>query len=54
MPARIVVSVWLTPWFARWTIVPFTRLFRRKKMGTGAPPSADTTPGSDKSKDVIL
>jgi len=28
---RIALSVWLTPWFARWTILPFLGLFKRKK-----------------------
>jgi len=52
MPVRIVVSAWLTPWFARWTVVPFIGLFRRKV--TDAPSSPKTTAISDKGKDVIL
>ncbi|KAK5137804.1 hypothetical protein LTR08_007376 [Meristemomyces frigidus] len=29
LPLRLVVSVWGTPWFARWTIVPVGRFVRR-------------------------
>lgn len=47
LPIRIVLSVWATPWFARWTVVPMMgwmgRVFRRGKKtnrasaaGTGA------------------
>lgn len=47
LPLRLVGSVWATPWFARWTVLPVTRwlggLFRRGKAkktvdaaGTGA------------------
>jgi hypothetical protein len=49
LPLRLVISVWMTPWFARWTVLPFTafigRMFWRKKAvgvttsaaaGTGA------------------
>ena len=25
-----MLSVWLTPWFARWTVIPFLGLFRKK------------------------
>lgn len=35
LPIRLVISVWATPWFARWTVLPVTnrlgRLFSRKK-----------------------
>lgn len=47
LPLRLVGSVWATPWFARWTVLPVTkrlgRLFGRGKAkktvdaaGTGA------------------
>lgn len=35
LPLRLVGSVWATPWFARWTVLPVTRrlggMFERKK-----------------------
>lgn len=35
LPLRLILSVWGTPWFATWTVLPITnrisRLFRRKK-----------------------
>ena len=41
LPLRLVVSVWGSPWFARWTVAPFSNMvkgfFRRpKSVGTGA------------------
>lgn len=41
LPLRLLVSVWGSPWFARWTVVPFSNMvkgfFRRpKSVGTGA------------------
>ncbi len=41
LPLRLVVSVWGAPWFARWTVVPFSNMikgyFRRPKpVGKGA------------------
>ncbi|KAF7185329.1 MIOREX complex component 11 [Pseudocercospora fuligena] len=49
LPLRLILSVWATPWFARWTVLPITdrisKLFRRSKAtslkntnaaGTGA------------------
>lgn len=37
LPLRLVLSVWATPWFARWTVLPFTRfvgrVFWRGKKG---------------------
>lgn len=40
LPARLVVSVWLTPWFARWTVLPVKRfvgrLFGRRKGAAAA------------------
>lgn len=29
LPARLLVSVWGTPWFARWTVLPVTNIMRR-------------------------
>ena len=38
LPLRLVLSVWATPWFARWTVLPVTRwvgrLFSGKKAGS--------------------
>ncbi|KAF2483247.1 hypothetical protein BDY17DRAFT_324000 [Neohortaea acidophila] len=36
LPFRLIVSVWGTPWFARWTVLPLTsRLWRRFGKGKG-------------------
>jgi hypothetical protein len=39
LPVRILVSVWGAPWFARWTVIPisnvFKRLFSKKPSGRG-------------------
>jgi hypothetical protein len=29
LPLRIVVSIWGAPWFARWTVIPVTRAFKK-------------------------
>ncbi|WPH03871.1 Hypothetical protein R9X50_00675400 [Acrodontium crateriforme] len=29
LPARLLVSVWGTPWFARWTVLPITNIMQR-------------------------
>ncbi|RMY94387.1 hypothetical protein D0861_01376 [Hortaea werneckii] len=29
LPLRLVVSVWATPWFARWSVLPVTRYFKK-------------------------
>ena len=47
LPLRLVVSVWGTPWFARWAILPLTsritQLFGRgKAVQTSASPAAGT------------
>jgi hypothetical protein len=42
---RIVFSVWATPTFARWTVIPFLRRFRgvfRKRKGVAGKPAAGT------------
>jgi hypothetical protein len=42
---RIVFSVWATPTFARWTVIPFLRRFRgvfRKRKGAVGKPAAGT------------
>lgn len=40
IPFRLVVSVWLTPWFARWTVLPLMgrlqALWTRMRSGKGA------------------
>ena len=41
IPLRIILSIWLTPWFARNFIVPFVGLFRRRKPVSQTPPSAN-------------
>src|SRR5271169_1497624 len=35
LPVRMALSVWLTPWFARWTVIPFVGLFKRNKVEEG-------------------
>lgn len=30
LPLRLAVSVWCTPWFARWTVLPVTSFIRRR------------------------
>lgn len=45
LPLRLVLSVWASPWFARWAIMPitsrFSRLFSRAKTAkTAAVPSS--------------
>ncbi|KAI4258247.1 MAG: hypothetical protein LQ352_001300 [Teloschistes flavicans] len=42
LPARLILSVWATPWFARIAIVPSTNLFKRllSKRGKGTPVSS--------------
>lgn len=47
LPFRLVLSVWATPWFARWTTLPFMnavrRLFSRNKRTVAvASPAAGT------------
>lgn len=47
LPLRLVVSVWGTPWFARWTVLPvtntITRFWRRKgATKAAASPAAGT------------
>ena len=47
LPLRLVISVWGTPWFARWTVLPLTnrlsRMFGRKRAVQGSPsPAAGT------------
>ena len=34
LPLRLAVSVWATPWFARWTVLPLTNLIRRLSSGS--------------------
>ena len=29
MPLRLLLSAWMTPWFARWTVIPFMGFARR-------------------------
>lgn len=42
VPLRLFLSVWGAPWFARWTVVPFSNMVKgwfrgsSKKVGTGA------------------
>lgn len=45
LPLRLVLSVWGTPWFARWFVLPVTgrigRLFGRGKKAAAAPVNAN-------------
>lgn len=36
LPLRLVISVWATPWFARWTVLPFTAMMKRYLWRTKA------------------
>lgn len=38
LPVRLVLSVWATPWFARWTVLPIMGLVKKVfgKGGKGA------------------
>lgn len=35
LPLRLALSVWGTPWFARWTVLPVMGLFGRGPKGAG-------------------
>lgn len=41
-PLRIVFSAALMPWFAKWFVVPFTKLFTRLKKKEEVPVTVDT------------
>ena len=43
LPLRLVVSVWATPWFARWSVLPVTRYFKR---GLGSRTTASPAAGT--------
>jgi len=44
LPLRLVVSVWCTPWFARWTVLPVTGAMKRMfGRGKGLPSAAAGT-----------
>lgn len=45
LPVRIMFSLVLMPWFARWFVLPFTRLFKKR---TPHPKPADPAPGVKK------
>ncbi|ODV79798.1 uncharacterized protein CANTADRAFT_49891 [Suhomyces tanzawaensis NRRL Y-17324] len=30
LPVRLMISLGLMPWFSKWVVVPFTRIFKRK------------------------
>ena len=50
---RIALSVWLTPWFARWTVIPFLGLFKRKKkVEEGRAVEKENTQNIEKVKDT--
>ncbi|EME42967.1 hypothetical protein DOTSEDRAFT_88968 [Dothistroma septosporum NZE10] len=34
LPLRLIGSIWATPWFARWTVLPITRRFGGMMFGT--------------------
>jgi len=45
LPLRLILSVWATPWFARWFVLPLTgrigRLFGRGKKAAAPPVKSD-------------
>ncbi|KAF2208573.1 hypothetical protein CERZMDRAFT_101319 [Cercospora zeae-maydis SCOH1-5] len=47
LPLRLILSVWATPWFATWTMLPVTnflsKFFRRKKAATASSGAAAGT-----------
>jgi hypothetical protein len=42
LPLRIVISVWGAPWFARWTVIPVSKAFK-KLFSTKASSSKKTS-----------
>ncbi|KAK3679790.1 hypothetical protein LTR78_000166 [Recurvomyces mirabilis] len=47
LPLRLILSMWGTPWFAKWTVLPFTaavqRVWQSRTVGTAArSPAAGT------------
>lgn len=49
LPLRLIVSVWMTPWFARWTVLPVTGYLRRvfwSSKGVNATKSAAAGTGA--------
>lgn len=40
LPVRVMFSLTLMPWFAKWFILPFTKMFRKKPVAA-APPKVD-------------
>ncbi|KXL47490.1 hypothetical protein M433DRAFT_3282 [Acidomyces richmondensis BFW] len=46
LPLRLVLSVWATPWFARWTVLPATdlvkRMFKKSRKGLRSGTAART------------
>lgn len=53
-PVRLAFSLFGMPWFAKWFVLPITRLFSRKKEVTVPTPTETpvTTPGEHKTKKV--
>ena len=49
LPARLVLSVWATPWFARWTVLPVMSGLRRgfRRGGKATPGSAMASPAAE-------
>lgn len=43
LPFRVMFSLTLMPWFAKWFIIPFTKMFKKKPtpVSVGAPPEVD-------------
>lgn len=39
LPLRLIISVWATPWFARWSVLPLTRWVKRTFGRGKAPPT---------------
>ncbi len=48
LPARLIFSIWATPWFARVSVIPFINGFRRifTRRGKQAIPSAAAGTGA--------
>lgn len=47
LPLRLILSVWMTPWFARWTVLPLTKYLGRiigskQAVGTASAAAAGT------------
>lgn len=46
LPLRLVLSVWATPWFARWTVLPVMGVVKRVWQRSGAKPGVSGAAGT--------